>query len=85
MKVGYFITMLMYYIKICRVFNSRIWRNKLLSLFSMYYIMCCALFVFSGSLDIYGSVGGRALLFITILNLYVYYLQYMYSFSPEGF
>lgn len=82
--IAYFSIILIYYVKIYKEFNSLIWRNRLFVLFSLYFIICCAIFVFSGSLDIYGSVGGRALLFIAILNLYIYYLQYMYSFSEQG-
>ncbi|EAS03482.3 Wnt secretion Wnt-binding factor (macronuclear) [Tetrahymena thermophila SB210] len=83
--VAYFLYIIYLYYWVFKSYNTLIWRNRLFSLFSMYYIVCCALFAFSGSMDIYGSVGGRALLFITILNLYVYYLHYMYSFSPQGY
>ena len=40
--------------------------------------------MFTGSLTIYNQNGSRILLLIGILNIYIWFLQYLYSPSREG-
>ena len=80
----YFIVVLFFYYKIIQQYSEKLWRNKVFVLFSIYFIFAVFISIFSASMDIFNTSGNRVLLIITMLNLYVYYLQYMYSPSPEG-
>ncbi|KRX05240.1 hypothetical protein PPERSA_06874 [Pseudocohnilembus persalinus] len=80
----FFLYIIYNYIQIARNFKSRIWRHRLFSVFSIYFIFCMAVFLYSGTPNIYNYYGGRVLLFISILNMYLCYLQYMYSPSNVG-
>lgn len=62
------------YFLICRVYKTRIWRHRLFSTFSLYFIFCIAIFMFTGTPHVYSSYGERVLLFICIMNMYVYYM-----------
>lgn len=78
------VILLFYYIQYCRFYNSRIWRFKLIGLFTIYFVFSFSLFLYTGSFSLYEFDGNRILLTITILNLYIYYMQYLWSPSAEG-
>lgn len=63
-----------YYVQFCRSYESRIWRYKQIGVFSIYFIVCLQLFIFTGSFSQYQFDGTKVLLTIAILNLYVFYL-----------
>jgi len=52
--------------------------------FSLYYIVVYFILIFSGSISVYNQNGSRVLILIGVLNIYVWFLQYMYSPSSEG-
>ncbi|CAD8107305.1 unnamed protein product [Paramecium sonneborni] len=79
-----FIYLLKYLIQFCRCYETRLWRYKLIGLFNIFYMMCLGLFILSGSFEIYNLTGTEVLISISILNLYIYYQQYLWSPSKQG-
>lgn len=80
----YMLYIIFLYYKICQAYKTRIWRHRLFSVFSIYFIFCLAVFMFTGTPHVYSSYGERVLLFICIMNVYIYYMQFMYSPSDDG-
>jgi hypothetical protein len=70
--------MVYFYIQFCRFYNSRIWRFKSIGLFTIYFVFALTLFLYTGSFSLYEFDGNRILLTVTILNLYVFYMQYLW-------
>ncbi|CAD8100802.1 unnamed protein product [Paramecium sonneborni] len=79
-----FIYLLKYLIQFCKLYETRLWRYKLIGLFNIFFMMCLGLFILSGSFEIYNLTGTEVLISISILNLYVYYQQYLWSPSKQG-
>ncbi|CAD8086190.1 unnamed protein product [Paramecium primaurelia] len=79
-----FVYLLKYLIQFCKCYENRIWRYKLIGLFNIFFMMCLGLFILSGSFEIYNLTGTEVLISISILNLYVYYQQYLWSPSKQG-
>lgn len=73
LTVAILLYILRYLILFCKCYESRLWRYKLAGLFNIFFMMCLALFVISGSFELYNLVGTEVLICIGILNLYVYY------------
>jgi len=71
-------------IYIFRNFQSRMWRHKMLFVFSIYFIICYFILLFSGSLSVYNDDGSRVLLVFGIINIYVWFLEYFYVPSKAG-
>lgn len=57
----------------CKRYETRLWRYKLIGLFNIFFMMCLALFILSGSFEIYNLTGTEVVICISILNLYIYY------------
>lgn len=66
-------------ISFCRTYDNRLWRYKLLGLFNIFFMMCLALFVISGSFEIHNLQGVEILICVAILNLHIYYQQFLWS------
>ncbi|CAD8170207.1 unnamed protein product [Paramecium pentaurelia] len=79
-----FIYLLKYLIQFCKCYETRLWRYKLIGLFNIFFMMCLGLFILSGSFEIYNLTGTEVLISISILNLYIYYQQYLWSPSKQG-
>jgi hypothetical protein len=69
---------------ICRNFQTRMWRHKMFFTFSLYFIICYFIMVFTGSMSVYNLDGSRVLLLIGILNIYIWFLQYLYAPNAQG-
>jgi hypothetical protein len=67
------------YIIFCRDYDKLIWRYKVFGVFSLYFILVYALIMFTGSFQIRSFEGNRVLLTVSMMNLYIYYMQYMWS------
>jgi len=58
---------------------SKIWRNQLYLIFVIFFIiLVTGLIIFDG-FHIFNLVGRRILLIFTVMNVYTFYMQYMYS------
>ncbi|CAD8178757.1 unnamed protein product [Paramecium octaurelia] len=79
-----FVYLLKYLIQFCKCYETRLWRYKLIGLFNIFFMMCLGLFILSGSFEIYNLTGTEVLISISILNLYIYYQQYLWSPSKKG-
>ncbi|CAD8197337.1 unnamed protein product [Paramecium octaurelia] len=79
-----FLYLLKYLIQFCKCHETRLWRYKLIGLFNIFFMMCLGLFILSGSFEIYNLTGTEVLISISILNLYIYYQQYLWSPSKQG-
>mmetsp|Transcript_7082 Transcript_7082/g.6331 ORF Transcript_7082/g.6331 Transcript_7082/m.6331 type:complete len:458 (+) Transcript_7082:273-1646(+) len=69
---------------ILKKWNGIIWRHRMFFSFSCYFIFCYFLFLFSGSVRIYNQNGTRVILVFGISNIYIWFLQYLYSPTKEG-
>jgi hypothetical protein len=81
---GIFAWMLFFYIQFCRFYDSRLWRYKQIGIFSIYFVVSLQIFLFLGSFTPYQFDGQKVLLAIGILNLYIFYLQYLWMPSKQG-
>jgi len=71
--------------QILKKYNGLIWRHKIFFSFSCYFIFCYFVFMFTGTLNVYNFNGSKVILLFGITNLYVWFLQIMYSPSGKGF
>jgi len=71
--------------QILRAYNSLIWRHKIFFSFSCYFILCYFIFMFTGSVNVYNFNGTKVMLLFGITNVYVWFLQVIYSPSGKGF
>lgn len=71
--------------QILRTYNSLIWRHKIFFSFSCYFILCYFIFMFTGSVNVYNFNGTKVLLLFGITNVYIWFLQVIYSPSGKGF
>lgn len=91
LKIVYFIIgasilayIIYYYVQFCRFYESRLWRYKQIGVFSVYFIISLQLFIFTGSFSLYQFDGSKVLITIAVLNLYVFYQQYLWSPTTEA-
>lgn len=78
------IYMLVNYYKFFKSYDGKIWRYKIYGNFSIYFIFTWALFLFTGSYQLYQFDGSKVLLSIALMNLYIFYMQYLWAPSEEG-
>ena len=71
-------------IYIINSYKTRILRHRIFHLFSIYFLIVCFMFLFSGSLKIYNENGNRVLLLIGITNLYIVFMLYLYTPTKSG-
>jgi len=71
--------------QILKAYNSLIWRHKIFFSFSCYFILCYFIFMFTGSVNVYNFNGTKVMLLFGITNVYVWFLQVIYSPSGKGF
>lgn len=74
----------LFVVKVFKDWNLIIQRHKVSMLFSQYFIAIIALFIFTANIEIYYENGDRAMLIVSISNIYVYFQQYLYSPTQEG-
>lgn len=71
------------YVRIFLKMNEMLWRNQLFLLFSIFFIVLTVAFFFVEGFEINSLTGSRILLLYTLMNMYTFYLQYMYSITSE--
>lgn len=59
-------------------------RHKVSCLFSFYFIVIITMFIVTANNEVYYENGERALLIISMSNIYVGFMQYLYSPTHEG-
>lgn len=67
------------YVRICMLDESRMWRSQMFMFFSIFFIFAMVLFLLTNSLGIFNYSAEQILLVYTLTNLYIIYLQYMYT------
>lgn len=65
--------------QILKKFNTLIWRHKIFFSFSCYFIFCYFIFMFTGAVNVYNLNGTKVMLVFGITNIYVWFLQVLYS------
>eukprot|EP01016_Furgasonia_blochmanni_P005967 TRINITY_DN12362_c0_g2_i4.p2 TRINITY_DN12362_c0_g2~~TRINITY_DN12362_c0_g2_i4.p2 ORF type:complete len:156 (-),score=45.88 TRINITY_DN12362_c0_g2_i4:361-828(-) len=73
-----------YSVQIIRNYGTRLFRHRIFFIFSVYFLVSCFLFLFTGSLEVYNKNGSRVFLLIVITNIYIYFLMWLYSPTKEG-
>jgi hypothetical protein len=58
-----------------------LWRNQLFLFFSVFFIVITIVLFFVNGFEINTLAGNRLLLLYTSMNMYTFYMQYMYSLS----
>lgn len=71
------------YIRLCIKADELLWRNQLFLFFSIFFIVMTIALFFVNGFEINSFAGNRILLLLTMMNMYVFYMQYMYSISKE--
>lgn len=71
------------YIRLCSRANELMWRNQLFMFFSIFFIIVTVVLFFADGFEINSFAGNRILLLFTVMNMYTFYLQYMYSITRE--
>ena len=67
------------YIRICMQVGQKMWRSQLFMFFSLFFLLVALLMFFVNGFSINDMSGNRILLLFTIMNMYTFYLQHMYS------
>ena len=67
----------------CMLGESRTWRSYLYMVFSGVFIFAVFIIIVSNSLILYNYSAPVILIIFTLINIYVYYLQYMYTITRE--
>lgn len=63
--------------------GERTWRSYVFMVFSSVFILAVFIVVVSNSLILYNYSAPAILIVYTLINIYLYYLQYMYTITPE--
>ena len=71
------------YIRLCTKLDTLLWRNQLFLFFSVFFIVMTLSLFFVNGFSINSFAGNRVLLLCTSMNMYTFYLQYMYSLPKE--
>lgn len=71
------------YIRLCIKADQLLWRNQLFLFFSVFFIVMVIALFFVNGFEINSFAGNRILLLFTMMNMYVFYMQYMYTISKE--
>jgi len=82
--ISILINLIIYMIKVWINWPSLLVRHKVAFMFSIYFIFAFLIFLISETGKTYFESGKRAILLTCLANMYVFFLQYMYSISPEG-
>jgi hypothetical protein len=71
------------FIRSCMAPEGRTWRSQLFMAFSSAFIIGVFIIVVSNALAPYNYSGSSILVVYTLVNVYVYYLQYMFTITRE--
>lgn len=78
-----FIYIVYRYLKVCMSGETKLWRNNIFMVFSCMFILALFIIIATNSLILFNYKGSSILLVYGLINIYVYYLQYMYSITGE--
>jgi phosphatidylglycerophosphate synthase len=71
------------YGQICASDEAKLWRSYIFMVFSIIFIIAMFIIVASNSLVPYGYQGSAIFLVYAFVNLYIYYIQYMFTITKE--
>ena len=71
------------YIKICMSIEEKLWRNEMFMFFSLFFLFTTLVIFVINGFRIHSYHGNRILLLYTEMNMYTFYMQYMYSVTGE--
>lgn len=71
------------FISSCLASEGRTWRSYLFMSFSSVFIFAVFIIVISNSLILFNYSGSVILLVYALINVYIYYLQYMFTITRE--
>jgi hypothetical protein len=75
---------IMQYFRICCNKSDRLWRSELFMSYSILFIGAMIIFIFTdNALGSYDYNGTTVIFLYGLMNLYTWYLQYMYSPTKE--
>jgi len=72
-------------IQILRIYKNLSQRDKIFFTFSCSFIFCILIFMLTGSIDVYNLNGTKILLPFSLTNIYIWFLQALYSPSGKRF
>jgi len=78
-----FIYVIYRYSRVCMSPDTKLWRTYIFMVFSCIFILSLFIIIASNSLVLFNYKGPSILLVYGLINIYVYYLQYMYSITRE--
>jgi hypothetical protein len=78
------IEMIIQFCRIAKVWRSRLARHKTILLFSLYFMIAIIVALGTGASQYYKLSGAGLLSSMGLYNIYVWCLQYLYSFSGTG-
>lgn len=81
--VGIFLYIFCRYVQACSSSEDKLWRNQLFLFFSVFFLFLTAMLFFIEGFRIYTYEGNRILVLYSLMNFYVFYLQYMYRVPKE--
>jgi hypothetical protein len=71
------------FVRSCMAPEGRTWRSELFMSFSSVFIFAVFIMLISNSLILFNYSGSVVLIVYGLINVYVYYLQYMYTITRE--
>lgn len=78
-----FLYILHLYYRIAQVWEDVIWRNKLYVAFNVFFILLVIIFLSLGWFSLYDETSQKFEILYASMNIYVLYLQFMYSHPPS--
>ena len=78
-----FAYILVEYARVCTQVDEKLWRNQLFMFFSIFFIFISIVLFAVNGYSIFSYEGNRILVLFTEVNMYTFYMQYMYSVSGE--
>ena len=71
------------FVKSCMAPEGRTWRSTLFMCFSSAFILAVFIILVSNALVPYNYSGSTILVVYSLINVYIYYLQYMYTITRD--
>lgn len=71
------------FIKSCMISEGVMWRSEIYMILSAFFIFAIFVIVVSNSLILYNYSGEKIFFTYSLINVYVYYLQYMFTITRE--
>lgn len=84
MLIALGVYMFVHLFKICKVWRNRLARHKTFLLFSLYFMFAIIIILAPGWSHYHSKNGPGILISITLYNVYIWCLQYLYCYSGTG-